>query len=155
MMPPRLPLPPLLRPLRPARLIPFSLQKAALERALAVAFRDQIAAGALDFLERRWVAVIVEDAGIEWYLTRGTRGLLVIDGGVKADVTFRGQLREFVALAARRADPDTLFFQRRLSVTGSTELGLACKNVMDSVEWERWPPLLRHLLRGADDLFGR
>lgn len=153
MTPPRLP--PLLRPLRPARLIPFPLQKAALERALAVTFRDQIAAGALDFLERHWVAVIVEDAGIEWYLTRGTRGLLVIDGGVKADVTFRGRLREFVALATRRADPDTLFFQRRLSVTGSTELGLACKNVMDSVEWDRWPPLLRQLLRGADEMFGR
>ncbi|MBI2383410.1 MAG: SCP2 sterol-binding domain-containing protein [Gammaproteobacteria bacterium] len=141
--------------LRPARLIPFPLQRAALEKALAVVFRDQLASGALDFLERRWVAIVIEDAGIEWYITRGTGGLLVLDGGVKADVTFRGRLREFVLLASRTADPDTLFFQRRLSVTGSTELGLACKNVMDTVEWDRWPPLLRRVLHGAGEWLSR
>lgn len=148
---PRIAPPPAL--LRGARLIPFPLQKAALERTLNLVFREQLAAGALDFLDRKWMAVIIEDLGLEWYITRGTEGMLVLGGGVSADVCFRGQLRDFVLLASRRVDPDTLFFQRRLSVTGSTELGLACKNLMDSVEWDAWPPLLQRLLRGAGDLF--
>ncbi len=145
----RLPLPPLPPP---GRWVPFPLQKLALERALAIAFREPLAAGALDFLCGRWVAIRIEDACIEWYVTRGFRGLRVIAGGVAPDVSFRGRLRDFALLASRRADPDTLFFQRRLSVTGSTELGLACKNVMDSVEWDRWPPLLRRLVDGAERL---
>jgi predicted lipid carrier protein YhbT len=37
-------------------------------------------------------------------------------------------------LARRQEDPDTLFFSRRLSMEGDTELGLLVKNTIDSIE---------------------
>ncbi len=53
-------------------------------------------------------------------------------------VTLRGRLIDLARLAARAEDPDTLFFQRRLSFEGETETGLAIKNALDALEW-RWP----------------
>ena len=37
-------------------------------------------------------------------------------------------------LAQRKQDPDTLFFSRRLSMQGDTELGLVVKNALDALE---------------------
>jgi predicted lipid carrier protein YhbT len=37
-------------------------------------------------------------------------------------------------LARRQEDPDTLFFSRRLSMEGDTELGLLVKNTLDAIE---------------------
>lgn len=53
-----------------------------------------------------------------------------------ADVTFRGALRDFAALATRREDPDALFFQRRLAVEGETETGLHLKNLLDGWDYD-------------------
>jgi predicted lipid carrier protein YhbT len=51
----------------------------------------------------------------------------------KADVTIRASLPDYIALALRREDPDTLFFTRRLVLEGDTELGLLVKNALDSL----------------------
>lgn len=56
------------------------------------------------------------------------------------DVTVRASLRDFVAIALRREDPDALFFQRRLVMEGDTELGHGLKNALDGLS-------LRSLLR--------
>ena len=52
------------------------------------------------------------------------------------NVTMRGAVTDFVALALRREDPDTLFFQRRLVVEGETETGLHLKNLLDGWEYD-------------------
>jgi hypothetical protein len=36
--------------------------------------------------------------------------------------------------ATRKEDPDSLFFNRRLSLEGDTELGLVVKNTLDALE---------------------
>jgi predicted lipid carrier protein YhbT len=51
----------------------------------------------------------------------------------KADVTIRASLADYLALALRQEDPDTLFFTRRLVLEGDTELGLTVKNALDSL----------------------
>lgn len=51
-------------------------------------------------------------------------------------VTMSGALADFVALALRREDPDTLFFQRRLVVEGETETGLHLKNLLDGCDYD-------------------
>jgi len=51
----------------------------------------------------------------------------------KPDVTVRASLADYLALALRREDPDTLFFSRRLVLEGDTELGVALKNALDSL----------------------
>jgi predicted lipid carrier protein YhbT len=48
-------------------------------------------------------------------------------------------------LAQRQEDPDTLFFNRRLSMEGDTELGLVVKNAIDALELpvldlKQWAP---------------
>lgn len=57
------------------------------------------------------------------------------------DLIFRANLSAFVQLIARQEDPDTLFFNRELSVEGDTELGLYVKNMLDAVEWPQLPGL--------------
>jgi len=54
------------------------------------------------------------------------------------DLAFRANLSAFLQLAARQEDPDTLFFNRTLSVEGDTELGLIVKNMLDAMEWPKF-----------------
>ena len=51
-----------------------------------------------------------------------------------ADLTISASAYDFVLLARRQEDPDTLFFGRRLSMEGDTELGLLVKNTLDAIE---------------------
>ena len=62
------------------------------------------------------------------------------------DLAFAANLSAFLQLLARQEDPDTLFFNRELEITGDTELGLIIKNMLDAVEWPKMPnfPLFRH-----------
>ena len=64
----------------------------------------------------------------------------------RADLAFRANLSAFLQLAARQEDPDTLFFNRELSIEGDTELGLIVKNMLDAMEWPSFPrmPAFRH-----------
>ena len=55
------------------------------------------------------------------------------------DLAFRANLSAFLQLAARQEDPDTLFFNRELSIEGDTELGLIVKNMLDAMEWPKMP----------------
>ncbi len=52
----------------------------------------------------------------------------------EADLTIAASAYDFLLLARRQEDPDTLFFSRRLSMEGDTELGLLVKNTLDAIE---------------------
>ena len=64
----------------------------------------------------------------------------------ETDLTFRANVSAYLQLLARQEDPDTLFFNRELSIEGDTELGLIVKNMLDAVEWPKLPqiPAFRH-----------
>jgi predicted lipid carrier protein YhbT len=49
------------------------------------------------------------------------------------DVTMRASLADYLALALRREDADTLFFTRRLVLEGDTALGLEIRNALDAL----------------------
>jgi len=57
------------------------------------------------------------------------------------DLAFAANLSAYLQLLARQEDPDTLFFNRELEITGDTELGLIVKNMLDAVEWPALPRL--------------
>ena len=57
------------------------------------------------------------------------------------DLAFAAHLSAYLQLLARQEDPDTLFFNRELEITGDTELGLLVKNMLDAVEWPTLPRL--------------
>ena len=63
--------------------------------------------------------------------------------GYGCDAWIKGASSEFMKLANRSEDPDTLFFQRRLLIEGDTELGLGTKNLLDSIDWTELPPLFQ------------
>jgi predicted lipid carrier protein YhbT len=57
------------------------------------------------------------------------------------DLAFAANLSAYLQLLARQEDPDTLFFNRELEITGDTELGLIVKNMLDAVELPKLPRL--------------
>lgn len=132
----------------PLRLVPGVLHSHALATLLNQVMKDPLVDGELDFLDGRRVGIEIEDIGVRYSL--GVRGGRIRGYGndVKPDASVSGGLREFVLLAARREDADTLFFQRRLRMSGDTELGLYLKNFLDAFEPPaRWVPLTRALDR--------
>lgn len=50
------------------------------------------------------------------------------------DLVIAASAYDFLLLARRQEDPDTLFFSRRLTMEGDTELGLLLKNTLDAIE---------------------
>lgn len=107
----------------------------------------------LALFEGRLFEVIVEDTG-GTALFRYSQGYFrpLFSRNMPADVTFRGTVSAFLKLLVRQEDPDTLFFNRQLSIEGDTELGLAVKNLLDSVEWPpaalaHWQSRLTQMLR--------
>ena len=129
---------------------PFLLQRIALERSLNQVFAEPLADDAFEVLEGNWMRLEVADLGLAWCLTCEGRQLRIAEHAV-AKVTIRGNWREFLLLASRQEDPDTLFFRRRLVIEGDTELGLAVKNLIDSLDPDMLPPWLWKLIQGAGE----
>ncbi|HHG1974425.1 TPA: SCP2 domain-containing protein [Klebsiella pneumoniae] len=129
----------------PVKLAPFALKRQVLEQVLSWQFRQALAEGELEFLEGRWLSIHVRDIGLQWY-TSVVDGRLVVSQQADADVSFSADASDLLMIAARKQDPDTLFFQRRLVIEGDTELGLYVKNLMDAIELEQMPKALRVML---------
>ncbi|MBL9968854.1 ubiquinone anaerobic biosynthesis accessory factor UbiT [Klebsiella pneumoniae] len=129
----------------PVKLAPFALKRQVLEQVLSWQFRQTLAEGELEFLEGRWLSIHVRDIGLLWY-TSVVDGRLVVSQQADADVSFSADASDLLMIAARKQDPDTLFFQRRLVIEGDTELGLYVKNLMDAIELEQMPKALRVML---------
>ncbi len=129
----------------PIQLTPFALKRQALEQLLGWQFRQALVEGELDFLDGRWLRIEVRDLGLHWF-TSVQDDKLVVREQAQADVSFSADANDLLLIAARKQDPDTLFFQRRLVIEGDTELGLYVKNLMDAIELEAMPKPLRVLL---------
>lgn len=135
----------------PLKLTPFALQREVLTQVLTWQFHQALEEGELDFLESRWIRISVKDLGISWCMSvNNDRPIICRDA--KADVSFSGMANDLLLVSARRQDPDTLFFQRRLVIEGDTELGLYVKNLMDAIELDSMPRLLRLALERLADL---
>ena len=126
----------------PVKLAPFALKRQVLEQVLSWQFRQALAEGELEFLEGRWLSIHVRDIDLQWF-TSVVNGKLVVSQNAQADVSFSADASDLLMIAARKQDPDTLFFQRRLVIEGDTELGLYVKNLMDAIELEQMPKALR------------
>ena len=88
-------------------------------------------AEALEPLRGKVLRLEISELGVGPQLTL-TRMSLVPALGMP-DVVVRASVRDYVSLALRREDPDSLFFSRRLVIEGDTALGLVVKNALDSL----------------------
>ena len=102
--------------------------------ALNLALAKQLNVDVTQMLAGKKLRLCVLDAqwtfAFEW---RNNRFVACQNTGV-ADLTISASAHDFLRLAQRQEDPDTLFFSRRLSMQGDTELGLMVKNTLDALE---------------------
>lgn len=130
------------------RTLPPTLQRRMLESAMQRVLAASLAAGALDFMRGRRLGIDVTDLDLHWVVEGCDGRLRAVAGAAEASV--RGSATDLLLLASRLEDADTLFFQRRLVLTGDTELGLTVRNLLERLPWESVPLGLRILLnRGA------
>jgi predicted lipid carrier protein YhbT len=150
-----LPIPEFVRPIAkkvvglPGRIVPYSVQKQVLSIVLNQAFREPLEHGELDFLEGAMVRIRITDMNIDWLIRVDKDRFTPEERELSDDVRISGESPDFILLATRQVDPDTLFFQRRIRIEGDTELGLGVKNTMDSMDWEDLPLPLRKLLQSV------
>ena len=109
-------------------IIPNSVLVTLLNKIFATALEDE----ELDFLHRRVLLIRVTDLNVSFRLTLIGNKLVACNHYQHHDLLIEGSSYDFLLLASRREDADTLFFNRRLRLGGNTELGLYVKNFLDS-----------------------
>ena len=101
---------------------------------LNLALAKQLAPDVTQMLVSKKLRLCVRDAHWSFdFAWRDGRFVAATNPG-EADLTISASAHDFVLLARRQEDPDTLFFNRRLAMEGDTELGLLVKNTIDAIE---------------------
>lgn len=120
----------------PLKVLPQALHNRFLANIINRILVNDLNDGELDFLQDKSVAIEISDIGMCYQMTLS--GVRLVGTNVQADndLTVRASLYDFMSMASRQVDPDTLVFQRRLVMEGDTELGLGLKNYLDGMDIE-------------------
>ena len=110
-----------------------------LEQFLNRLLAEAIQSGELDFMESRRVRISVTDLSFDFGISFSGQRIILSRNVADADLSITGGSYEYLLLASRREDADTLFFQRRLQTEGDTELGLEVKNFLDGQDLSDQP----------------
>lgn len=102
--------------------------------ALNLALAKNLAADVAQMLTGKKLRLCVTDAQWTFDFVWANGRFSATQNKGAADLTISASAHDFVLLARRQEDPDTLFFSRRLSMEGDTELGLLVKNTIDAIE---------------------
>lgn len=139
--------------LRPSlKLLPFSAQKALLLPALSSVFQESIEDGDFEFLQGKWLKIVISDLNLHWWLSFDQDKLVMasinelLENNITENVCFSATGDDLILIAGRKQDPDTLFFQRRLKIEGDTELGLEVKNLIDAIDIDQLPSSVHSLV---------
>jgi len=138
----------------PLGLVPPPLLRQGVARAIDLVMAGPLSAGALDDLEGRRLGIEITDLDLRWVFAVGKRRLDVLAPPAEAEATVRAEVTDLMLLASRQEDADTLFFHRRLQLTGDVELGLTVRNLLDQLPWETLPAPLRLVLEQAARIAG-
>ncbi len=145
----------------PLKIVPAFVHNKILVTTLNKIFATELKDGELDFLQGKIIHIIIEDGGVEYRFTLNNNRLVAADKNKPADVTLKGTIYNYLLLASRQEDTDTLFFSRRLRMQGDTELGLYVKNFLDGMDMDshKIPSYLKSLLQKSlpvyERLFGK
>ncbi len=105
----------------------------------------QLPADVAGRLQGQCIRIHVRDAGLKFDFAWQGRAFRASVPQPATELTLSANAHDFMRLAQRLDDPDTLFFNRRLSMEGDTELGLVVKNALDALElpvfqFAQWTP---------------
>lgn len=117
------------------RALPDHLHAELTARLTNHLLKGQYAAEQLQDLEGKRLCLGITDTGNELTFTVRNGKLARARSGAW-DVRIAGRLADLWLLAGRGEDPDTLFFNRRLTLEGETEAGLFFKNFLDGLEFD-------------------
>lgn len=133
------------------RWLPPSTLAQVFQRSATHVLGEALARGELQALDGRVLSIELSDLELGFVVRVQGRCLRIeplrTTDAIEARV--RGSLTDLLLLASRMEDADTLFFQRRLSVSGDTELGLLARNLLDQLDWTQIPLPLRIALNRA------
>jgi predicted lipid carrier protein YhbT len=120
---------------QPLRWLPDAVHNRALAWALNHLLRGQALQQRLHELDDLCIRLDIRDAETALHFRIRDARLTAAAPG-SSTVTIRGDVRDFIDLATRREDADTLFFKRRICIEGDTEAGLHVKNLLDSLTYD-------------------
>lgn len=105
-----------------------------LAAALNAGLARHLPADVAQRMTRRRFRLHVRDARMAFDFTWTGRRFAPLPRQAQPDLTISATGPDFLRMARREEDPDTLFFGRRLGMEGDTELGLVVKNTLDALE---------------------
>ena len=139
----------LIRPRRLSRVatrMPQALNRLVVARLLNKAFAEQVEDGDFDFLQQRQLQVEIKDAELFIGLSFN-QGQLTCEHFSRrsqpAEATLSIDSAHAIQLVQQEVDPDTLFFQRQLKISGDTELAHQVKNTIDTLDPQQIPLIVR------------
>ncbi|MDC8757040.1 ubiquinone anaerobic biosynthesis accessory factor UbiT [Janthinobacterium fluminis] len=103
-------------------------------QALNLALAQQLPQDVRARLEGKKLRLRVDDARVAFDFEWRNGAFAACRPQAESDLTIGAAAHDFVLLARRQEDPDTLFFSRRLALEGDTELGLLFKNTLDALD---------------------
>jgi len=141
----------------PLKIVPAFIYNKALVASLNKIFQQDLKQGELDFMQGKILHICVDDADIEFRFTINNNRLIVADKNLHADLILNGMVYDYLLLASRTEDTDTLFFSRRLHMQGDTELGLYVKNFLDGMDMDshQIPAYLESVLKKSLPVYER
>lgn len=145
----------------PLKVLPAFVHNRVLVSTLNRMFSQELKDGELDFLQGKTIHISIKDVGVDYCFTLNNDRLAAADKNLSPDLTLQGTVYNYLLLASRQEDTDTLFFSRRLHMQGDTELGLYVKNFLDGMDMDshKVPAYLESLLKKSlpvyERLFGR
>ena len=113
--------------------------------ALNLGLARQLPSDVRQFLRNKKMRIHVRDARLTFDFAWTGERFAACAHQQTTDLTLSASAHDFLRLAQRQEDPDTLFFSRRMSIEGDTELGLVVKNALDALELpvldlKQWAP---------------
>ena len=121
---------------RPLKFIPALLQAAGLGL-----FLDHVVENNPEFRERleeiddTHFLFEATDIGKRFYLHIKDKAIKVkLHHPAPPDVVMKGEFSVLLGLLTSKVDPDTVFFSRKLEISGNTATALCFKNILDSME---------------------
>jgi predicted lipid carrier protein YhbT len=101
---------------------------------LNLALNERLPADVKQTLAGKKLRIQVTDAHVSFDFQWINGGFSACRSSLAPDLSIGASAHDFLLLAQRQEDPDTLFFSRRLSMEGDTELGLLVKNTLDAID---------------------
>lgn len=83
------------------------------------------------------ISIRVRDVGLQFRFILDENGFQPVARDGQPDLSISASAYDFMRLASRQVDPDSLFFNRRLIIEGETELGLIAKNTLDALDFSK------------------